>query len=347
MTILSSREEEKDAAGPAQAGRNIGRPDGGWRPLFIIMNAGSGLDNAVAARENVARLMSEVDQPYEMLLCRRPRELSAMAERAAEQAARHNGIVVAAGGDGTIRTVAQLVLAAGLPFGVLPQGTFNYFARDNGLPADPVTAAAALVAGVRAGSERLVQVGQLNDQIFLVNASLGLYPQLLEDREVFKQRYGRSRMVAKWSGLLTLLRRDTEMLLRLEYSDRQQAHGADVMRACTLFVGNNALQLDQVGLTEGQGAPGGQLVALVLPPMNVAERLIIAMRGMLGQLGSAPNTAQFFCRHLIVEPLARAQRRQVKVAMDGESAWMRPPLVFRVAPRPLRLVVPPSGWSAA
>lgn len=346
MTTLSNC-GEKDLAGPAPAEHVIEHLAGHCRPLFIVMNAGSGRDDAAAVRESLTSLLREANQPYEIFLCRRPRDLSAMTNRAVEQAALKNGIVVAAGGDGTIRAVAQQVLGTGLPFGVLPQGTFNYFARDNGLPQDPVAAAAALVAGARAGSERLVQVGQVNDQVFLVNASLGLYPQLLEDREDFKQRYGRSRMVAKWSALLTLLRRDTEMLLRLEYTDQQHTRGADVIRASTLFVGNNALQLDRVGLTEGEDMPPGQLVALILPPMNATKRLGIALRGMLGRLGNAPNSANFLCRHLTVEPLARALRRQVKVAMDGESAWMRPPLVFRVAPRPLRLIVPPSDWSEA
>lgn len=319
----------------------------GERPLFIVLNAGSGRDNAAAVKNDLARQLLEANQPCTIFLCRNPRDLSAMADSAVEQATSQNGIVVAAGGDGTIRTVAQRVLATGLPFGVLPQGTFNYFARDNGLPQDLAGATAALIAGARIGSERLVQVGQINDQIFLVNASIGLYPQLLEDRETFKQRYGRSRLVAKWAGLLTLLRRDTEMLLRLEYTDQQQEAEADVLRACTLFVGNNSLQLDQVGLPDGQGTPDGRLVVLVLPPMAVMERLAIALRGMFGRLGNAPNAAHFLCRQLTVEPLARAMRRHVKVAMDGESTWMRPPLLFRVAPRPLRLIVPPADWSKA
>lgn len=346
MTLRSNC-GENDLAGSQPAERVVEHPTGICRPLFIIMNAGSGRTDAAAARDRLASLLHESNQPYEILLCRQPRDLTAMTNRAVEQATLKNGIVVAAGGDGTIRSVAQQVLGAGLPFGVLPQGTFNYFARDNGLPQDSVAAAAALVAGARAGSERLVQVGQVNDQVFLVNASLGLYPQLLEDREDFKQRFGRSRMVARWSALLTLLRRDTEMLLRLEYIDQEHARGADVIRASTLFVGNNALQLDRVGLTEGEDMPRGQLVALVLPPMNAMQRLGIALRGMLGRLGSAPDAANFLCRHLTVEPLARTLRRQVKVAMDGESAWMRPPLVFRVAPRALRLVVPPPDWSEA
>ena len=48
-----------------------------------------------------------------------------------------------------------------------------------------------------------MQVGLVNDRVFLVNASLGLYAKLLEDREAFKAQYGRHRWVAFWSGLLT------------------------------------------------------------------------------------------------------------------------------------------------
>lgn len=309
-------------------------------PLFIVMNAASGHGDAKAIREDLTALLRNADQPFDLLLCSRPADLAMVTKQAIERAMHCNGIVAAAGGDGTIRTVAQQVLVAGLRFGVVPLGTFNYFVRDNGLPQEPLAAIQALVAGIRADSERPVQVGQLNEQIFLVNASIGLYPQLLEDREVFKRRYGRNRMVARWSGLLTLLRRDVEMRLRLDCVTGQCPPSNDLIRACTLFVGNNALQLDQVGLVEND-MPEGQFAVLVLPPMNVLERLFIALRGMLGKLGSARNADHFLCRCLSVEPLARPRLQKVKVAMDGESAWMRPPLAFSVAPRRLRLVVPP------
>ncbi|TCS39317.1 diacylglycerol kinase family enzyme [Paucimonas lemoignei] len=342
----SSDRNEVQASG-FHPGETIASAGEEHRPLFIVMNAGSGRRNADAARDAIDRQLREAGHPGEILLCRKSRDLSSLIRRAVELAGSHNGVIVAAGGDGTIRTVAQQVISTGLPFGVIPKGTFNYFARDNGLPQDPYTAAKALIAGVRAGTERLVKVGQLNDQIFLVNASMGLYPQLLEDRETYKQRYGRSRLVALWAGLLTLIRRNAEMLLRFEYASGRQEHGAEVVRASTLFVGNNALQLDQVGLSEDNGERTAELTVLVLPAMNAIERLSIALRGMMGRLNQAPDTSHFQCRQLSVEPLARAQRRKVKIAMDGESAWMRPPLVFRVAPRPLRLVVPPTGWSDA
>lgn len=307
-----------------------------------MLNAGSGDKNTTLVANNLATLFHDTDQPYDLLLCRRPGDMVAMTKQAVDQARSRNGVVVAAGGDGTIRYVAQQVISAGLPFGVLPLGTFNYFARDNGIPQDAVAAAEVLITCMRAGYERPVQVGLLNDQVFLVNASLGLYPQLLEDREEFKQQHGGSRIVAKLAGLVTLLRRDTKMLLRIEHAVGQHEIKEDVVPISTIFVGNNSLQLDDAGLApEAQGVKNGQLAVVTLPPMGPLERLALALRGMAGVLGDSPNVSHFVCCHLEVQPLTR-QQKLVKVAMDGEVSKMRSPLVFRVGPRPLRLIVPPS-----
>ena len=311
--------------------------------LFIVLNAGSGDKNAESIENKLEKLFNEASQEFELFLCRRAGDLPAMTEQAINQARQKDGVVVAAGGDGTVRFVAQKVLVADLPFGVLPLGTFNYFARDNGIPQDAMSAAKALVAGCKSGCERLVQVGLLNDQVFLVNASMGLYPQLLEDREQFKKEHGRSRLTARLAGLLTLLRRDIKMLLRIEYAGAKQVSGEENFYASTIFVGNNTLQLDDVGLAhEAQSVQNGQLAIVALPPMSAFERLTIAFRGMLGKLGEAPNVTHFACRQLSIEPLSSRKSPNVKVAMDGEVSKMCAPLVFRVGPRPLRLIVSPS-----
>jgi diacylglycerol kinase family enzyme len=313
-------------------------------PLFVILNAGSGAKDAGEISNQLADIFAQAQQPYELFFCQHPGDLAAMTEQAIAQASQRNGVVAAAGGDGTIRSVAQAVVAAGLPFGVVPLGTFNYFARDNDVPLDVELAAQALIAGMRAGSERQVQVGLLNDQVFLVNASLGLYPQLLADREQLKQQHGRSRIVAKFAALFTLLKRDIKMLLRIEYSGGQREGGENVIPASTIFVGNNALQLADIGLeAEAKHVKNGQLAIVALPPMRVSERAAVAFHGLFGVLNKAANVTHFACSQLVVEPLSRRKQRSVKVAMDGEVSRMQPPLTFCVGPKPLRLIVPVSS----
>lgn len=312
-------------------------------PLFIVMNAHSGRRGARSACEPLRERLRQAAVRHELLLARRPGELSALAARGAAQALREDGVVVAAGGDGTIRTVAQEALPRDVPFGVLPFGTFNYFAHNQGLPLEPAGAAEALLAGVRAGSVRAVRAALVNERVFLVNASFGLYRRLLEERERHTRRYGRLRIVAMASGLVSLLRGHPDMLLRIEHAGGHQSDAAGLVRACGVFVGNNALQLEEVGLPEADCVRHGELAVVMFSPMSLAQRVLVGLRGLLGDLGAAPEVASFACRRLGVEPAGAPARTGVRVATDGESVRLDAPLVFRISPHRLRLVVPPSA----
>jgi diacylglycerol kinase family enzyme len=243
-------------------------------------------------------------------------------------AQQQQGIVVAAGGDGTINAVVQAALYSGRPFGVLPQGTFNYFSRTHGIPSDTAEATMALLEA----TVRPVQVGLINDRVFLVNASLGLYPKILEDREAYKRQFGRSRLVALWSGVITLLRQHRQLVLGLEHTGEVR-----VMRTPTLVVGNNPLQLAQLGLPEAHAVQRGQLAAIMVRPVGTLAMFGLLFRSALGQLGDADNVISFAFERLTVRPYGR---RRIKVAMDGEVAWLNTPLVFQMAPNPLQLLVP-------
>ena len=61
-------------------------------------------------------------------------------------------VVVACGGDGTVRTVAGGLCGTGVPMGVVPIGTANLFAKNVGLPTD---VAEALKVVVSHGSKRI------------------------------------------------------------------------------------------------------------------------------------------------------------------------------------------------
>ena len=166
----------------------------------MVLNAGSGSHNDDEDQQTMARVFEEAGREFEFLIIKEPAQIREISRRAVALAKARGGVVVAAGGDGTINAVASAVLGSGCPFGVLPQGTFNYFGRVHAIPQNTLAAASALLGA----SISPVQVGQVNGRVFLVNASVGLYPQLLEDREAWKKQLGRSRLVAFISGLSTL-----------------------------------------------------------------------------------------------------------------------------------------------
>lgn len=298
-------------------------------PIFVVLNAGSGHGASDATRATIERVLQAAGRAHRIAVVDEPGRLQAAAAEAVAAAQAAGGIVVAAGGDGTINTVAQAVLASGCVFGVLPQGTFNYFGRAHGIPAD-TAAAAAILLRARAHP---VQVGLINEQVFLVNASLGLYPQLLQDREAWKARLGRSRLVAFGAGLATLLRSHRRLRLRIERGGQ-----ATNVRALTLFVGNNRLQMEQLG-TAG-AFDEGPLAAIMLPPVGLGGMLWLVLRGALARLGDAERVNAFGLDTLTVRLRRLPFKRSLKVATDGEVMRLALPLTFRVAPQPLWLLKP-------
>ena len=303
-------------------------------PLQFVINASAGSSDAEMMREVIETALQEGGRRGDLLFAS-PSDLPRVAQEAASRAMAMGTAVVAVGGDGTINAVAQAAHAAGCAMGVVPQGTFNYFARAHGIPADPAEAVRMLLGSAPAP----VQVAGINDRVFLVNASLGLYPDLLEDREAYKARFGRSRWVAFWAASATLLRAQRKLRLHIE-------EGGSVrdVRTLTLFVGNNRLQLEQLGLEPLQcaesGLAEGRITAVMLRPVGTLEMIRLMLHGAMGTLGEAQSVERFEFEHMVVTPTLARGRRGVKVAFDGEVTTMRAPLDFRVLGRPLYLLRP-------
>ena len=96
-------------------------------------------------------------------------------------------VVVAVGGDGTVRTVASALSGTGHALGIIPIGTGNLFARNMGVPVDDIDA--ALTVATSHGS-RLVDMGRLtlldhpeddHGHAFLIIAGIGFDAAMIDD----------------------------------------------------------------------------------------------------------------------------------------------------------------------
>ena len=306
-------------------------------PLQFVINAAAGSSDAQTKREVIEAALRAGGRCGDLLFCS-PAELTVVAQQASTQAIAKRTAVVAVGGDGTLNTVAQAAHAVGCAMGVIPYGTFNYFARTHGLPTEPA-AAARLVLGAR---PMPVQVAAINDRVFLVNASLGLYPDLLQDREAYKARFGRSRWVAFVAAWATLLRAQRRLRLHIETGGT-----ARDVQTLTLFVGSNRLQLQQFGAQPQDtlaGTPGdGSMAALMLRPIGTLSMIGLMLHGAMGRLGEAAGVEGFEFQHMVVRPTLAPGRREVVVAFDGEVARMRSPIDIRVLDKPLYLLQAPDA----
>ncbi|MGK2898448.1 MAG: diacylglycerol/lipid kinase family protein [Burkholderiaceae bacterium] len=297
--------------------------------LVFIVNAASGSIAPQAKRVAIEAALAEAGRESELRFVR-PADLAKAADEAALSALHRRTAVVAVGGDGTINAVARAAHAHGCAMGLVPQGTFNYFARTHGLPEDAAQATRVLLQGAPVP----VQVGVVNDQLFLVNASLDLYPEMLKDREAYTARFGRHRLVVLFASATTLLRtyRPLRLIIRCEGGCVRE------IATTTLFVGNNRLQLERVGLPEAEAPDDGRIAAIMLRPIGTLAMLVLMLRGGLGTLGEADTIEHFQFTQMQVRPRLLPGRRSIRVAMDGEDSRLRVPLNIGRSPRPLFLI---------
>src|SRR5690606_38104720 len=308
--------------------------------VTVILNSASGHHDAAHAASEIQAGFDEVGCPCRLIVADGARDVENQARRAiadaralmqqdaAGQARAQPPVVAAAGGDGTINLVATLVIEAQVAFGLVPLGTFNYLARHLGIPLEPRAAAIALATGVLRG----VHVGRVNGHLFLNNASFGLYQALLQEREGFKQRFGRYKVVAAFAALYTLLRFRKVYTLRLDLDGKPAA-----IRTPMLFFGLNSLQFENLGMDAASCTQAGMMAVIALQPSGRWQLLRLALRGALHRLQDSTD--------LRTHCASQAQvllpgRRRLRVAVDGESIECRLPLQFEVVRDALQVVVP-------
>lgn len=293
----------------------------GW--TAIILNGSSGSGDCTAAAKRVAEIFAAVGRDARITVAKSGDEIRAAAEHAVKAG---GDAIVAGGGDGTINTVAAVVVGTALPLGVLPLGTLNHFAKDLGIPLTLDEAAQVVLDGTVCQ----VDVGEINGRIFLNNSSLGVYPAIVRLRERYQAGGLGKWIAALWAGL-TVLRRHPFMTVRIV------AEGQELLRRTPfVFVGNNEYRM--VGLHAGtrESLAKGRIALYVLS----AERRIGLLRLAWQVLRKGVDQVQELDLLSVEQATIETRRRQVQIALDGEVIVSATPLAYRARPQDLQVYVP-------
>jgi diacylglycerol kinase family enzyme len=234
--------------------------------------------------------------------------------------------VVVGGGDGTVRTAAQVLAGSDVALGILPLGTLNHCARDLGLPADLVEAARVIAAG----AVRAVDVGDLDGEVFVNNSSLGLYPEMVRVREEHERRFKVSRL---WSVVRASWRTFWRFpMLELEIL---RPSGIGRLTSPVVFVGNGEYVLGSRVGTRRSLEDG--VLFLCMLTSGRWRTLWLAVRSLFT---AVPKEKHMRC--LFVEEVAIAlSRGHAWVSLDGEVRKARGNLRYRVRTKALRVLAPP------
>jgi len=301
------------------------------KPVHVIVNAGAGAGHDDARAAMLRATLREAGLDAELTMAAGGEALIAAARRARGGGAR---LVVAGGGDGSVNAVAsQLVdpeagaAPKGLRFGVLPLGTLNHFAKDLGIPLDLDAAVRNLATGVTTR----VDVGEVNGRIFLNNSSLGLYPDIVRDREKQQRRLGRGKWPAALWATLAALRRYPFLSMRLDVDGERLAR-----RTPFVFIGNNAYTMQGLAIGARERLDAGTLSLYVAQHPTRIGLLRFALDALRGRLGQGPDFDVLHASGFELD----THRTRLRVATDGEVTIMSPPLRYRSLPGALEVVVP-------
>lgn len=291
--------------------------------ICVILNASSGR-NSEGGDELIQPALDALPPDIDL---RRIAKGTNIADVAKAAVADNYGTIVAAGGDGTIMTVASQLVGTRCKLGVLPLGTFNYFARGLNIPEDLGAAAQLIVEA----PTRPLSLGEVNGHSFLNNASLGIYPAILKEREDVYRRWGRRRIAAYWSVVKTFARFQRPMHMTIEIDGQTRT-----LRTPLVFVARSTFQLEHFELEGADCIRKGQFAVFISPDDGRIGLFQQAWRLVRHKM-QAGRDFELVCTDKFT---IRTSKPYKLIACDGEKLHLKSPMVFTVHPHAIDVIAP-------
>jgi diacylglycerol kinase (ATP) len=293
------------------------------RRFFLVVNTGAGLSRP--------RLVDEVTAALERTGASVAREtLNEFAQirrlvGAAARSLRYD-VVVAAGGDGTIRAAAAGISGTDVPLAIIPCGTANVLAQEIGLKATPELVCQML----RSGPQRTIACARANDEPFLLMAGAGFDARVVGGlNHALKGRIGKAAYTGPVLGAL-LRPLDT---LSITIDNRS-------FEASWVVIANARHYAGRFVLAPRTGIHQRGLEAVLFTARNRAVllgQLLSLLRGRLdARAGRHGDVAMYPCSHVKISAPG-----PVPVQIDGDPFGVTP-LDAQAGTDAIHLIVPAS-----
>ncbi|MET7424731.1 diacylglycerol kinase family protein [Dactylosporangium sp. NPDC005555] len=292
--------------------------------VAVVYNARSGVFlDAGSPRERLAGMFGRAGVTADV----RPFDPHTLAADVRELLRAGPDALFVAGGDGTVRSVAERMLGSDVPLGVIPAGTMNVLARDLGVPDGLEPAVAALLAA----PVTRIDVATVNDVPFLCSSALAMMPHLGRLRE-----HARGRPAAETLRLpgrvVRLLRRYPRLKLTIDVDGT--VHHA---RTRAVVVSCNPLSAGPAPMPGRARLDAGILAVYVTHDRTVWDLLAVAAGLIRGSWQRDGRVRTYTGETVRMESPSLAM---MSVMSDGEIAQLTMPLRYGIRPRALAVLAP-------
>lgn len=321
---ISPLRRAADAArqwGAADGLRSVPEPLPPHPRARFILNPAAGQSYRLADLEETIGYL--VRQGWELSLreTRRPQEAMLLARQAAEEGM---DIVFAVGGDGTVNEVVNGLVGTPAALAVLPLGSGNGWAREQGLDLEPVEAARTLAQGL----VRRADVGMAGSRYFLLMASVGF------DAAVVRSLPDEAKQTLWPLGYLI-----QAISMAVSFAGEQMVVTVDGQRIegemVIVTISNTRLYGVLAQIAPNASIDDGILDVCILRGKGGLPQISLFTIGALLQRPDIAGTVELYrAREMTV-----TAQVPLHVQTDGDFLGMTP-MTFRCVPRALRILVP-------
>lgn len=296
----------------------------------VIINSASGAADQSQMPDSIGEIFQGRGIECKVEVIAAGTNITSIARKAAQEGVE---VVMAGGGDGTLRAVAHGLAGTQTAMAVVPVGTLNHFARDLEVPLDFAQAAEIAAAGVCV----TVDVGEANGHVFINNAVIGLYPAYRSAKDSREAR-GWSRRAATLVGMLSTLWQYPILTVRFVVD------GIEVVRRTPyVLIGNNEHAMQGSRPWERGSMTEGRLGLYILRDRSRLAFVRILLNVLFGRFRGTDQFEEISASSVTI----KSHRRRIRVSLDGEIFCLQSPVRFRSLERALRVMVPATSKRAA
>jgi diacylglycerol kinase (ATP) len=294
-----------------------------FKKLQVIINPAAGVGRPILQALNSQLKDSGIE--WDVSITHKAGDAERLAKKAVEDGA---DVVGVHGGDGSVMEVASALRGTSTPMAIFPGGTANVMSVELGIPTDIEAAIDFIAKG--SYTTRLIDMGKVNDRLFLLRIGIGLEADMMKsaDQEV-KNRFG---MLAYAFSALNEMRNLTPTHYRVRVDG--ELHEMEGISCMIANSGNVAI--GGLTLSEKIDISDGLLDVVIFRSADLAAMISVtaAVMSSNAEATDSPQLEHYQGREIVVE----ANPPQT-ISIDGEV--IEPvTLTASILPGAVNVVVP-------
>ncbi len=290
--------------------------------IAIILNS-TRVTRALIEKLNDPALAEKYNLTCDVFI-KKPYELETFLKRMNPKT--YNAYIIG-GGDGTVRTAAQVFIEQDMPMAILPLGSFNFLARTLNYPDD----IDAILSMVKNNKTKQIDLGNVNGQVFINHSWIGFYYYLLKLRNKYRHILGTNRILKSIFNIVNMF--STLPFYDLEFIIDGKTNK---IRTCLVYISNNEQYTNFLNFSERKSLSLGVLSIYIFNCESRWELFKCMLTIFNNTFEESPFVTKYSADNLVIN----SKYPIIRMVIDGELCKMETPLNYSIYKKQLTVFLP-------